>query len=207
MQQILSQESYYATSQCFINPRRGATRYNSYHFRELDGPMLPVPSTTMYELYGSPEQEGEIADVVSPADKPPADPHTSQKKKKARATASKGAEPMAKPLLHLNTKEDVRDCLTRSLQMLVDEKGERKFVIQLSARLGKVMWSRFKGSVYRKDYSLEGLVQLLSSKSSMGKKNFNPIVESAGVRHLRSSFSEAWREEPGLIYVWSCREA
>jgi hypothetical protein len=189
MQQILFQESYYATSQCFINPR-GATRYNSYHFRELDGPMLSVCSTTMYELYGSPEQEGEITDVVSPADKPPADPHTSRKKKKARATASKGAEPMAKPLLHLNTKEDVRDCLTKGLQMLVDEKGERKFIIQLSARLGKVMWSRFEGSVYRKDYSLEGLVQLLSSKSSMGKNIFNPIVESAGVRHLRSSFSD-----------------
>ncbi|CAI8021880.1 hypothetical protein GBAR_LOCUS12892, partial [Geodia barretti] len=97
---------------------------------------------------------------------------------------------MPKPLLHLNTKEGVRDCLTKGLQMLVDEKGERKFIIQLSARLGKVMWSRFKGSVYRKDYSLEGLVQLLSSKSSMGKNIFNPIVESAGVRHLRSSFSD-----------------
>jgi hypothetical protein len=59
--------------------------------------------------------------------------------------------------------------------MLVDEKGERKFIIQLSARLGKVMLSRFKGSVYRKDYSLEGLVQLLSSKSSMGKNIFNPM--------------------------------
>ena len=35
---------------------------------------------------------------------------------------------------HLNTKEDVKDVLSTSLQMLSDERRERKFMIELSAR-------------------------------------------------------------------------